>query len=61
MNWIKRLFKNKKIEQPINSALNKHNVSSSVCSCDKPQFVKDRFLGIIFCNKCAKDKEQTDY
>jgi len=61
MNWIQRLFKRKKVEQPIKLALNKHNVSSSVCSCCKPEFVKDTFLGIVFCNKCAKDKEQTDY
>lgn len=55
MNWIQRLFKRRKVEQ-----LNKHNVSSSVCSCTKPEFVKDRFLSIIFCNKCSKDKYQTD-
>ncbi len=56
MNLIQRLFKRKKVEQPNNSALNKHNVSNLVCSCHKPEFVKDRFIGIIFCNKCAKDK-----
>jgi hypothetical protein len=31
MNWIQRLFKSKKVEQPMNSALNKHNVIKSVC------------------------------
>ncbi len=31
--------------------------SSSVCLCDKPEFVRDRFIGIEYCNKCAKDKQ----
>lgn len=61
MNWIQKLFRRKKVDEPKILALNKHNVSSSVCSCDNPEFVRDRFIGIIFCNKCAKDKEQTDY
>mgnify|MGYP003418160184 FL=1 len=61
MNWIQKLFRRKKVDEPKSLASNKHNVSRSVCSCDKPEFVKDRFLPIIFCNKCAKDKEQTDY
>ena len=36
-------------------------ISTSVCTCDKPDFVKDRFLGIEFCNKCAKDKNIEQY
>jgi hypothetical protein len=32
-------------------------IDTSVCTCDKPEFVKDTFIGIEFCNKCAKDKK----
>lgn len=37
------------------------SISTSVCTCDKPDFVKDRFLGIEFCNKCGKDKNIEQY
>ena len=36
-------------------------ISTSVCTCDKPDFVKDRFLEIEFCNKCARDKNIEQY
>lgn len=31
--------------------------SKTFCTCENPEFVKDRFLKIVFCNKCAKNKE----
>lgn len=35
MNWIKKLFNAKKVEQPIDSVLNKHNVRGSLPSLMK--------------------------
>ena len=47
MKCIQRLFKRKKVDKPMNSALNKHNVIKSVCDlysrmedCDRFRFRK---------------------
>ena len=34
---------------------NKQNIDDNICQCKNPKFVKD--IDVIFCNKCAKDKE----
>ena len=53
MNWIQRLFKSKKVEQPMNSALNKHNVIGSVC--DHPNRQRDYYSEKSYkCWKCHK-------
>jgi hypothetical protein len=53
MNWIQRLFKSKKIEQPINSELNKHNVIGSVC--DHPNRQREYYHdGAYKCWECHK-------
>ena len=52
MKW--RLFKRKKVEQPINSALNKHNVIKSVCDLHKEMNDCDKFRFRKYdgCNNC---------
>ena len=53
MNWIQRLFKKKKVEQPMNSALNKHNVIGSVCpNCNAKGYRTTVSSTSYACKKC---------
>ena len=53
MNWIKRLFKRKKVDEPKISALNKHNVIGSVC--DHPNRRRHYYKEDVFkCWECGK-------
>jgi len=54
MNWIQRLFKSKKVEQPMNSALNKHNVIGSVCpTCNAKGYRTTLTKNSYACKKCG--------
>lgn len=55
MNWIQNLFRNKKVDEPKNSALNKHNVIGSVCpSCGRKGYKTTLFIGRSYACKNKK-------